>query len=573
VSTQVAPHRGEAGGGTDVGSAAWLRAMVAHPAAPYLLLVVGWLALLPLTMHYGNPDGPSYVLVAERWASGQLPEAVNAYWGPLLSWGAAPLIAVGVPGLLALRLVLLAGALLTLGPLRTLCRRAGASPVATQTLLFAGAAFLVYNALFGLYADVLMSMALLRASELLSRDEVTRRPATAVRAGAWAGVAYLARAYAVPVALLLLPLAATLHLARRDVGPGAVARTAGLTLAGLALVGGTWAAVLSGVYGEPTFSTSAGFNAELVAPGSQGNPYNVPGLHEPTRPDAVSGWEEPSRLPIPGRDTAAPGRDDGDAAPDAVGSRPPSATPGERVELAVANARIMVGSVARRGAVVAVLALVALGWHLRRRRWPTAAVAVPLLAGMIAAAGLPLIIAIERYLWFPILAAVPAAAVGLDVAVGARPRLRRWASLGVVAVTVAASLHGLAPRLGAHVEVTAAARALDGHLAGRVATAESWQRSHLLCFRVDCVYLGRPLGTDVESVATELHGHDVHHLLVWEGDEDEIDGLGEAEAPGTLTVHEVVDGDEAGEGPRLVPRWRVHGEEVTPLDGADTRAQ
>jgi hypothetical protein len=488
-------------------------------AAPAVLLVVGWLVALPLVGAYGNPDGPSYAIVAELWLEGSWGDAVNAYWGPLLSWLAVPLLAVGVDGLLALRIVLLLGALGCLVPLRALARQAGASDRATDLVLLATTPLLVYAASFGLYADVLMAAALLRSLELATRSGAFADPWLLVRAGAWGGVAYLARAYAVPVVLVMCPVIAVIGWWCADRGAVrivAAVRAAALLLAGFVVVAGPWAASLSLAEDTPTFSTSAGFNADLVAPGSAGNPFNAPGLYEPVRDGGLSGWEEPSRLPIPLRADAV---EDGE-----LGER----DTGQRIELAVANGRIVVGSLLRRGAPFLGLALVALAAAVVSRRRPEPALLAPVVAGAVAAGGLVLIIAIERYLWFPILALVPASAVGFDVLFhGARRRFALPAGAVLVVALLATSAHGLLPRVGEHAEVTAAATALDDEDLGRVATAESWQRTHLLCFELDCTYLGRPTATDVGSAAGELRDAGVDHLVVWDGDLDAIDGLAE----------------------------------------------
>jgi hypothetical protein len=510
-------------------------------AAPAVLLIVGWLAALPLVGDYGNPDGPSYAIVAQRWLDGAWGDAVNAYWGPLLSWLAVPLLAIGVDELLALRVVLLLGGLGCLVPLRALARQAGASDRATDLVLIATAPLLLYAASFGLYADVLMAAALLRSLELATRPGAFGDPWLLLRAGAWGGVAYLARAYAVPVVLVMLPMIAVIGwwcATRGTVRIVAALRAAALLLAGFAVVAGPWAVTLSVAEGTPTFSTSAGFNADLVAPGSAGNPFNAPGLYEPVREGGLSGWEEPSRLPIPLRSDAG---EDGE-----LGER----DTGQRIELAVANGRIVVGSLLRRGAPFVALALVALAAAVASRRRPDPALLAPVAAGAVAAGGLLLIIAIERYLWFPILALVPAAAVGSDVLVaGPRRRFAQPAGAVLVVAVLATSAHGLLPRLGAHAEVADAAAVLDGEDLGRVATAESWQRTHLLCFELDCTYLGRPTATDVGSAADELRDAGVDHLVVWDGDLDAIDGLAEVvTAAGTdpggtdgLTVLTVTD--------------------------------
>jgi hypothetical protein len=529
-----------------------------HRPGPAVLLTVLWLLLLPFTHHYVNPDGPAYAEVAARWADGSWAAAVNAYWGPLLSWLAAPLLAVGVPEILALRLVLLGGALTVLPVVRRLAHRAGASDGATEAVRLGLAPFLVYNALFGLYPDVLLASALLWSLEFALRREGLTDLRHPITAGLLAGVAYLARAYAVPVALVVLPLLALLH----RWGPARptwheVRRWLGAAGGAFLLVVGAWSTVLSVSYGTPTFSTSAGFNAQLVAPGSAGNPYNVRGLYEPPDDEVVSAWIEPSQLPVPLRSGVAslddrPGEGPSDGLTDAVG---------DRIGRVVANARIVVGSLLRRGLpIVALVAVAALGF-VRRREMPSVAVVAPLLTGAVAVGGLTLIIAIERYTWIAVLAAAPIAAVGLDrLLVGRRQRGLPVAAVVLVGVMFVTSVHGLLPRVGAMADVTRAARAIGDEpvLPGRVATVDRWQETHRLCAVVGCQYLGRPEARDADAAAAELAAAGVDHLVVWDGDEDELPGLPEVTGERELTVFAVTsDG--------LLPTYRV-GDLLRPVE-------
>jgi hypothetical protein len=531
-----------------------------HRPGPAALLVVLWLLLLPFTHHYVNPDGPAYAEVAARWADGSWASAINAYWGPLLSWLAAPLLVVGVPGILALRLVLLGGALAVLPAVRRLAHRAGASDGATEAVRLGLAPFLVYNALFGLYPDVLLAAALLWSLEFALRREGLadlRHPATA---GVLSGVAYLARAYAVPVVLVVLPLVALLH--RRGLPQPtwhAVRRWLGAAGGAFLLVVGAWSVVLSVSYGTPTFSTSAGFNAQLVAPGSAGNPYNVRGLYEPPDDEVVSAWIEPSQLPVPLRSGASSldERPDGEGAGDGV-----TGAVRDRIERVVANARIVVGSLLRRGLPIVALVAVAVLALVRRRELPTPAFVAPLLLGAVAVGGLTLIIAIERYTWIAVLAAAPIAAVGLDrLLVGRRQRGLPVAAVVLVGVMFVTSVHGLLPRVGAMSEVTRVARTIGDEpvLPGRVATVDGWQETHRLCAVVGCQYLGRPESRDADAAAAELAAAGVDHLVVWDGDEGELPGLPEVTGERELTVFAVTDDG-------LQPTYRV-GDLLVPIDG------
>jgi len=128
------------------------------------------------------------------------------------------------------------------------------------------------------------------------------------------------------------------------------------------------------------------------------------------------------------------------------------------------------------------------------------------LAAGVYTGGLLLSIAIERYTWAPILLLVPAAAVGLDFLVGHHRRW--WAGLAaaLTLVMAASAAHGLLPRWDAHREVTTAAAELeDATLEGPgVATAGSWQETHLLCHHLGCRYFGRPEADDAATAAAQL---------------------------------------------------------------------
>src|SRR5262252_9453801 len=79
------------------------------------LLVVFFVAAAVLFVGYRfqiNPDGVSYISIAQGYLHGDFKHAVNGYWGPLLSWLLVPLLAVKIEPVLATKLlaVLMAGA-------------------------------------------------------------------------------------------------------------------------------------------------------------------------------------------------------------------------------------------------------------------------------------------------------------------------------------------------------------------------------------------------------------------------------------------------------------------------------
>lgn len=56
-----------------------------------VLYVFGGLGFLPWYRYQLNPDGISYISIAQKYHRGEFTEAINAYWSPLYSWLLAPI--------------------------------------------------------------------------------------------------------------------------------------------------------------------------------------------------------------------------------------------------------------------------------------------------------------------------------------------------------------------------------------------------------------------------------------------------------------------------------------------------
>src|SRR5262252_1748421 len=85
----------------DAGSRAW-------PWWAFVALTVYTALLVSLAFPLSgqiNPDGVAYLRIAGYYLSGDLGRAVSGYWSPLYSWLLVPWLALGVPGLLAPKLL------------------------------------------------------------------------------------------------------------------------------------------------------------------------------------------------------------------------------------------------------------------------------------------------------------------------------------------------------------------------------------------------------------------------------------------------------------------------------------
>jgi hypothetical protein len=89
-----------------------------RPHFVFLLVATTYLAgaciLLPRMRYQINPDGISYLAIAQRYLADDFSGAVNTYWSPLFSWLLTPLLALGIEPLLACKVVTFATGLATL---------------------------------------------------------------------------------------------------------------------------------------------------------------------------------------------------------------------------------------------------------------------------------------------------------------------------------------------------------------------------------------------------------------------------------------------------------------------------
>lgn len=273
-----------------------------------LLAVAAW-----RNQHQLNPDAIAYCRIAGYYAGGQWDLAVSGYWGPLLSWLMVPLLKVGCPPLVAARammavsgVVFLCGVVAVFQAFR-LPRRA---MVTGATIAVGWSVFwsvrnispdLLLAGLVGLAVSATVRLFLFRSrrgDEADSERGIKRNRllTSAATAGWWWGVAYLAKAVALPLAVLVtVGLAGFAASGRADLRR-VLALRLGMVWLCLALVAGPWIGVLSSHYGKFTFSTTGPIAHALAGPGeaSRYHPAMVT-LHHPDG-GRVTQWEEPSRM-------------------------------------------------------------------------------------------------------------------------------------------------------------------------------------------------------------------------------------------------------------------------------------
>lgn len=224
-----------------------------------------------------NPDGIAYLRIAGYWAEGKWDLALSGYWGPLFSWLMIPLrgLADGLGNLAAARITMIMSGMLFLLAARSVFLRLDLSAAARSVALLLTALFAARTTVETTSPDLLVSgLLLFLVASLFGSCWITSR-SRAIRAGVLGGLAYLAKAAALPYAFALIVVIALFRaLIGLDTGTRAL-RAAGFALAGVVIVALPWIVTLTVHYGAPTWSTSGGINHALIAPSG-------PSFHHPT---------------------------------------------------------------------------------------------------------------------------------------------------------------------------------------------------------------------------------------------------------------------------------------------------
>lgn len=274
----------------------WLRRAWPFAGPVVVAVVYLWMGIhyLPNSRHQINPDGVGYLSVAEKYLRGDFADAVNAYWSPLYSWLLVPLLAVGIEPLLATKVLGMLTAGATLVAMWWLLRRAGAQRDVCTLACLAATPLLLYAGYAVITPDLLVACALVfYLASFCHPAQSTCWPA-ALRLGLLGGVAYLAKAYALPFVLGHFVIVRAIELIRGG-APGTrrtLAINSAVTLAAMGLVVGAWSAILTQKFGHFTTGSTGRYNLLINAPNSPGQIMHWAGLLPPVNPTAISAWED-----------------------------------------------------------------------------------------------------------------------------------------------------------------------------------------------------------------------------------------------------------------------------------------
>lgn len=261
---------------------------------PLLLLLAAVAALYPYYRYYIDPDAVACLSVARRYAAGDYARAVNGYWSPLSCWLTALLIKWNIAEFRAAIIVNTFAAAGFLTAAHQLFARFINKRSALLLLTGTLAGVLVYAVFKQSFADLWGCFFLLTLLLILLRDGFERKPALWVAGGFVIALAYYAKAYAFPFALLSAVIVTAFIIAHKSAFGWERWLKINIVIIIVALIACfPWFWALYRHYGQWMTGTAGSLNLSWYL---VGHPHFKQGIHillPPAYPDAVYYWEDP----------------------------------------------------------------------------------------------------------------------------------------------------------------------------------------------------------------------------------------------------------------------------------------
>jgi hypothetical protein len=248
------------------------------------------LLLLPLYRYQINPDGISYISIAQKYLSGDFRNVVNGHWSPVFSWLLVPWLASGVDPLFAAKLLNLCIGVVTFFAMHRICVLFDLCCKVRIAVNLSLVPVLLYFAYHQITPDLLLTcMLLFYFNDLFSKQYVSGK--MGVHVGVLGGICYLVKSYCLPFFLTHFTLINMLYFLqcgdsdeRKKVLYNYVA---GILV--FACISGVWIGLLSKKYGEFTTTTQTAHNYQAISPEPPELYFFIP----PPNDTAISVWEDP----------------------------------------------------------------------------------------------------------------------------------------------------------------------------------------------------------------------------------------------------------------------------------------
>lgn len=256
-----------------------------------IVYVILGLYLLQYYRYQINPDGISYISIAKKYLLGDFCNAVNGYWGPMISWLMVPFLSLQIDPLYAAKLQALIIGAVTLIGIKLLLSKFNINRAIRDLMLFSSIPVLLYFALFVISPDIHVVCALVYYFSIIFDLNYPKQLWRGIVCGFIGGMAYLSKTYAFPFFICHFMILNFVHYVKSSNKLGVIKNTVfGFMV--FIIVSGVWVSIISYKYKSITIGTAGAGNYRLVL-----NPENENtsvGLQIPLNESALSAHEDPS---------------------------------------------------------------------------------------------------------------------------------------------------------------------------------------------------------------------------------------------------------------------------------------
>ena len=248
-------------------------------------IILGYI-LISYFQHQINPDGVGYITTAEIYLTGNVYSAVNAYWGPLLSWLLIPFLYFNQTpayALYVLKILSLIIGFITIIGVRQLSYDFEMKEYIRTASLLITVPVILYFALTIITPDLLMVCLLVYYFAIIFNSHYPDKLSNALLCGVIAAFAYTGKSFIFLFFIVHYIIMNILHYYRVQ-EPQQKKRVTKNLILGLTIfliISGVWVGLISSKEGNLTYGTAGTYNYELVGPQSNGFPQFNQGLSAP----------------------------------------------------------------------------------------------------------------------------------------------------------------------------------------------------------------------------------------------------------------------------------------------------
>ncbi len=493
-------------------------------AFPFVMIayVVLALGLVGFYRYQLGPDGVPYISIAEKYAAGDWQNAVNGYWGPLISWLLVPFLLLGLPALLSTKLLTLCIGFFAIIGLRRMLDRFELSDSLRRAILLSSVIIVLEFALWIFTPDLLLSCILLYYFSIVFRGDYPGGARKGSLCGMIGALAYLAKAYAVPFFLCHFTIMNVLHYLASPESKKrkTVIRSFVLGVVVFVVLVSPWVYTISSKYDTVTVGMGGRYSWRVVGPESKGQAVVSLGFLVPSNETAISGWEDPCTIEMP--------------AWSPFESRANLLHAVRNVLRNVKRIMMVCASFSVLSAAILFGYVLLCAVPLKKGMFRQAAI-YPLMTVVLYAGGFLIYLVESRYLWPLCFLLLPMGGHLLHRLLKSDffDPLRTKIAIGVFVLSfIAIPLAQLIRDMNVGKDLYLISRTLDEHceIKGRVASNMNWSETLKVSYHLNLRYYGVPKpGAGEKELEAELRKHGIEFFFVWDEEGEEISFLSEHE--------------------------------------------